>query len=267
MRSGNTYSKASGNKRNNRIMYDARGNRIKSDPLSNKYIRVLLFYILPYLVINGIVLLLVCSSPRISVEVKDTDNYISTEVSFTVKSLLPIKELNVALESEPVEYTKSGKTYTCTVDKNGTFTVDAKALNGMSRSVYTDINLLDDAAPSIDESSISYSRGELSFIIEDTLSGVNYTELYATADDGEQIKPSSTDTASGAVTMLLPKTAEHVELHYEDMVGNAGTAKISLSAAGAVTESSSDSSESSETESAESEAASEAASESTSGST
>ncbi len=226
MRSGNTYSKTSGNRRNNRIMYDARGNRIKSDPLSNKYLRVLLFYILPYLVINGIVLLLVCSSPRISVEVKDTDNYITTEVNFTVNSLLPIKELNVALESEPVEYTKSGNNYTCTVDKNGTFTVDAKSINGMTRSLYTDI----------DESSINYSRGELSFIIEDTLSGVNYAELYGTADDGEQIKPSSTDTASGAVTMLLPKTAEHVNIHYEDMVGNAGSAQISLSAAGAVTE-------------------------------
>lgn len=266
MRSGNTHSRTSGNRRNNRIMYDARGNRIKSDPLSNKYIRVLLFYILPYLVINGIVLLLVCSSPRISVDVKDTDNYITTEVNFTVNSLLPIKELNVALESEPVEYTKSGKTYTCTVDKNGTFTVDAKSINGMTRSVYTDINILDDAAPSIDESSISYSRGELSFIIEDTLSGVNYAELSATADNGEEIKPSSTDTASGSVTMLLPKTAEHVDIHYEDMVGNAGTAKISLSAAGAVAEGSSDSSEAAEAESTVSETDS-AASESSSGTT
>lgn len=266
MKSGNKYSKASGNRRNNRIMYDARGNRIKSDPLSNKYIRVLLFYILPYLVINGIILLLVCSSPRISVEVKDTDNYITTEVNFTVSSLLPIKELNVALESEPVEYTKSGKTYTCTVDKNGTFTVDAKSINGMTRSLYTDINILDDAAPSIDESSINYSRGELSFIIEDTLSGVNYAELYGTADDGEQIKPSSTDTASGAVTMLLPKTAEHVNIHYEDMVGNAGSAQISLSAAGAVTEGTTDSGEVTESESAASESGS-AASESSSSST
>ena len=259
MRSGNTYSGASGRRGNNRIMYDARGRRIKSDPLSNKYLRVLLLYILPYLVINGIILLLVCSSPRISVDVKDTDDYISTEVSFTVKSLLPVKELNVALESEPLEYTKSGKTYTCVVDKNGTFTVDAKSLNGMSRSVYTDINLLDDAAPSIDESSINYSRGELSFTIEDTLSGVNYEALYGTTDSGERVDVSSSDSALGSVTMILPtKTAEYIELHYEDMVGNAGTAKVSLSAAGAVTEGSSDNSASSDSsDSSESAAASE----------
>ena len=256
MRSANMYSGASGRKKNNRIMYDARGRRIKSDPLSNRYLRVLLFYILPYLVINGIILLLVCSSPRISVDVKDTDNYISTQVDFTVKSLLPIKELNVVLESEPLEYTKSGKTYTCTVDKNGTFTVDAKSINGMSHSLYTDINLLDDSAPSIDESSINYSRGELSFTIEDTLSGVNYSDLYATTDDGEQVLASSTDTASGTVTMLLPKTAESVELHYEDMVGNAGTAKISLTAAGAIADGSSDSSDSTDTASAEASSAS-----------
>ena len=151
---------------------------------------------------------------------------------------------------------KSGKTYTCTVDKNGTFTVDAKSINGMSHSLYTDINLLDDSAPSIDESSINYSRGELSFTIEDTLSGVNYSDLYATTDDGEQVLASSTDTASGTVTMLLPKTAESVELHYEDMVGNAGTAKISLTAAGAIADGSSDSSDSTDTASAEASSAS-----------
>ena len=231
MRSGSTYSGRNGR---NRIMYDARGNRVKGDIFSNKYIKVLLFYVLPYLIVNGIVLMLVCSSPRISVDVQDTNDYVSTQVNFTVKSLLPVKELNVSLESEPVEYVKNGKTYTCTVDKNGTFTVDAKSLNGMSRSVYTDINQMDDAAPSIDESSINYSRGELSFTIEDTLSGVNYDEVYGTLDSGEQVVPQSYDTATGSVTMLLPKKADTMELHYEDMVGNAGTAKISLSVAGAV---------------------------------
>lgn len=234
MRSGNTHSKRGGRSTGSHIMYDARGNRVKGDALSNKYIRVLLFYILPYLVINGIILILVCSSPQISVEVKDTNDYVTTQVDFTVKSLLPVKELNVSLESEPLEYEKNGKNYTCTLDKNGTLTVDAKSINGMSRSVYTDINQMDDAAPSIDEASISYSRGELSFTITDTLSGVDYEEVYGTLGDGEKVLPQKYDAATGSVTMLLPKTADSIDLHYEDMVGNAGTAKISLSVAGAV---------------------------------
>ncbi len=232
MRTRSTYSGNSGKRGNNRIMYDARGNRVKSDPLSNKYLRFLLFYALPYLVINGIILLLVCSSPRVSVDVKDTNDYITSEVSFTVSSLLPVKELNVSLESEPLEYTKSGKGYSCTVDKNGTLTIEAKSLNGMTKSVYTDINQLDDSAPSIDESSISYSRGELSFTIADTLSGVNYDSIYGTTDTGERVEVQNYDTGTGSVTMLLPKTAEYVELNFEDMVGNAGTGKVSLSLSG-----------------------------------
>lgn len=234
MRSSNTHSRRSGRSGSSHIMYDARGNRVKSDALSNKYIRVLLFYILPYLVINGIILILVCSSPQITVDVKDTNDYVSTQVNFTVKSLLPIKELNVSLESEPLEYEKNGNTYTCTLDKNGTLTVDAKSINGMSRSVYTDVNQMDDAAPSIDEASIVYSRGELSFTITDTLSGVDYDEVYGTLEDGEKVLPQKYDAATGSVTMLLPKVADSIDLHYEDMVGNAGTAKISLSVAGAI---------------------------------
>lgn len=225
MRTNNLHSGKSGGKR---ILYDARGNRIKSDPLSNKYIHFLLFYVLPYLVVNGLILLLVCSTPRISVDVKDTDNYVTTDVSFTVKSLLPVKELSISLESEPIEYTKSGSTYACTVDKNGTLAIEARSLNGMSRSVYTDINELDDAAPSIDEESINYSRGDLSFNITDTLSGVNFSTIYGILDNGERIEPESYDANTGDVMMILPKTAESVELHFEDMVGNAGTGKISV---------------------------------------
>ena len=232
MRTGNAYSGDSGRNIKKHIMYDARGNRVKSDPLSNKYLRALLFYVLPYLVINGIILLLVCSSPRISVNVKDTDNYLTAEVEFTVKSLLPIKELNVSLESEPLEYEKTSSGYKCTIDKNGTLAVDAKSLNGMSRSVYTPVNQIDDSAPSIDESSISYSRGELKFTIDDTLSGVDFSSITATLDDGETVEVSSYDANTGSVTLILPKTAEHVELHFEDMVGNAGTAKISVSVSG-----------------------------------
>lgn len=234
MKTGNKYYGKTGTGRGgqNQIMYDARGNRIKSDPYSNKYVRFLLIYALPYLVINGIILMLVCSQPKITVNVKDTDDYVQTEIDFTVKSLLPVKELKVSLESEPVEYEKSGSSYKCMVDKNGTFTVEAKSLNGMVCSVYTDVNQIDDSAPSIDESSIEYSRGELSFTISDALSGVNYDSLYGELDNGERIDPHSYDATTGSVTMLLPKTEDAVVLHYEDMVGNAGEGRVTLSVGG-----------------------------------
>lgn len=227
MNSGNTRSKRpSGN--NGRILYDARGSRVKSSALTNKYLRFFLFYVIPYFVINGIILMLVCSTPRISVEVKDTDNYINTEVTFTVKSLLPLKMLNVSLESEPLEYEKSGKGYKCMVSKNGTFTVEARSTNGMSQVAFSDIGMLDDTAPSIDESSISINRGELTFNINDTQAGVDFDSIYAVVNEAETIYPSEYDKSLGIVKFILPKNTEAIELHFEDIVGNARSGRISV---------------------------------------
>ncbi len=223
--SKNSYSGRSGK---GRILYDAHGTRVKGSLLTNKYIRFLLFFLLPYLVINGIILMLVCSSPHISVEVKDTNDYMTAEVDFTVRSLLPIKELKVSLESEPIEAEKTGSTYKCTVNQNGTFTIEATSLNGMLRSSYTDINILDDTAPSIDESSINISNGDLIFTISDTQSGVNYDSIYGVINDTETVYPSEIDKSLGFVTLPLPKNAESIELHFEDMVGNARSGRISV---------------------------------------
>ena len=226
--SSNTLKSGRSGRSGGRILYDAHGTRVKSSILSNKYIRFLLFALLPYLVINGIILLLVCATPRVTVEAKNTDNYVSTEVDFTVKSLLPLKDLQVTLESEPVEYEKSGSTYKCFVTKNGTFAVEAKSINGMTKMIYTDVSMLDDTAPSVDESSINIDRGLLHFTISDTQSGVNYDSVYAVVNGSEQIYPTEIDKSIGYITMILPNNAETIELHFEDMVGNARSGRISV---------------------------------------
>ena len=228
MSSSPKTKRTSGYSGNSRILYDAHGARVKSSPLSNKYLRALLFYVLPYLVVNGIVLLIVCATPHISINVRDTDNYLTTEVDFTVKSLLPIKELTVTLESEPVEYEKSGSTYKCSVSRNGTLIVEAKALNGMMRSAYSDISMLDDTAPSIDESTIHIEGDTLSFTVSDTQSGVNYDSIYGVINDSETIYPTAFDRETGSVSMDIPDHAESVELHFEDMVGNARSGRVSV---------------------------------------
>ena len=235
MSSSNYKSNHSG-RSGGRILYDAHGTRVKSSVLSNKYVRFLLFGLLPYLVINGVILLLVCATPRVNVEVKNTDDYVSTEVDFTIKSILPLKDLQVSLESEPVEYEKSGSTYKCFVKQNGTFAVEAKSINGMTRMVYTDVSMLDDTAPSVDESSINIERGLLHFTISDTQSGVNYDSVYAIINDSEEIYPSEIDKSLGYITMTLPKNTEFIELHFEDMVGNARSGRISVTVSDEVEE-------------------------------
>lgn len=220
-----------------RMLYDARGTRVKNtSPLSNKFVRLLVFWILPYLVINGIIFTLVCASPKVEITVGDTNNYVNADVSFTVKSILPVKNLEVSLESSPIEYERSGNKYTCSVNQNGTFTVKATALNGMQKSVFADVSVLDDTAPSVDEDSVSISQGILTFTVNDTQSGVDFSSIYAVCDGTDEIKPSETDTALGIVSMKLPIATKSIELHFSDIVGNERTGRITVTVGGVETD-------------------------------
>ena len=228
MRSQNSNSQSGRRPGGQRILYDAHGTRVKGSPLSNKLVRFLLFGVIPYLVINGIILLLVCSTPKISIEVKDTNDYVSSDIVFNVHSLLPLKEMKVTMESVPVEYEKSGQNYRCTVSQNGTFYVEATSVNGMMRAAYADVSMLDDTAPAVDEESANIDQGVLSFSISDTQSGVNYDSIYAVVNEEDIVYPSAVDRTLGTVTIPLPSKVTSVELYFEDMVGNARSGHITV---------------------------------------
>lgn len=212
----------------NPILFDARGMRVKAGLLSKKWVRVLLFYVLPYVVINGIIFLLVCSRPRVNIDVLGTNNYISADVEFQVNSFLPLRVLNVTLESEPVEYVKSGNTYSLSITQNGTFMVEATSINGMQVREFVNIGLLDETAPNLDESSTEISSGVLSFVIKDNQAGVDYDSIYAVTDAGENLVPSEVDKTLGAISIETPIGISSLDLYYADMVGNEGSRHISL---------------------------------------
>ena len=228
MRSQNNVSQSGRRPGGQRILYDAHGTRVKSSPLSNKLVRFLLFGLLPYLVINGIILLLVCSTPKISIEVKDTNDYVTSDVVFSVRSLLPLKEMKVTMESAPVEYEKDGSSYRCSVNQNGTFYVEATSVNGMMRAAYADVSMLDDTAPAVDEESAHIDQGSLRFNISDTQSGVNFDSIYAIVNEEQEVYPSEIDKTTGQVTIPLPSKVDSVELYFEDMVGNARSGHITV---------------------------------------
>lgn len=213
-----------------RILYDARGVRIKNKSLP-KWQRALFFYILPYLVVNGIIFLLVTATPKVSLKVGDTVNYRTTEVNFTVKSLLPLKSLSASLESEPIKFEKSGSTYRAEVSHNGNFYVETTALNGMRTSSFVTVNVLDDTPPSIDESSCKIEQGDLTFVITDVESGVNFDTIYGIYDGSKEVKPTHIDRETGSVT--IPMYTDSIELHFEDMVGNAQAGTITATVEGA----------------------------------
>lgn len=206
------------------ILYDARGVRVKKSKLSNEFVKTLLFFVIPYIVINAAVFIIVTATPKVEVKVSDTDNYTSVTASFTVSSLLPLKDIAVTMESEPVEYKKSGSTYTAEITKNGTFYIEATAVNGMHSVGYADVSVLDDTPPVIDETSCHIEQGILTFTISDSQAGVNWSSVYGISSDGEKSIPESVDKEKGRVA--IPMLTDSMELHFEDMVGNQRSASV-----------------------------------------
>lgn len=206
------------------ILYDARGVRVKKSWLSSEFAKTLLFFVIPYIVINSIVFLLVTASPKIEITISETNDYKTAKASFTISSLLPLKETTVTLESEQVEFEKDGSTYTALITKNGTFYVEATSVNGMRSTSYADVSLLDDTPPTIDDNSCHIEEGILIFTVSDSQSGVNWKQIYGLDADGNRVTPDSVDQKAG--TVLIPMTTDSLELHVPDMVGNERTASI-----------------------------------------
>lgn len=221
------------------FLYDARGVRVRKSRLSNEFVRTLLFFVLPYLVINAIIFVIVTATPKVEVNVGNTNNYTSSTAKFTVSCLLPIKEVVATIDSEPVEFTKQGSTYTAHVTKNGTFCVEASAVNGMHALGYTDVSLLDDMPPAIDETSCHIEAGVLTFRISDSQSGVDWSSIYALSENGEKSVPLSIEKESGTVAIQMLE--DKMEICFADMVGNTRSANITanseqMSVQGPVTE-------------------------------
>ena len=156
----------------------------------------------------------------------ETDDYQNTQVEFEVKSLLPISEMTVQMESVDVPYTETSRHhYISDISNNGMFYVTVKSWNGMQTTNYVNVSVLDDTAPSIDEETCNIANGYLTFVIEDSQSGVDFDSIYGIYDGDKQVKPTRMDTATGTVT--IPMYSDTIELHFEDMVGNARMGTIS----------------------------------------
>ena len=63
--------------------------------------------------------------------------------------------MSTSMDGEVLELQKVGsRQYAVSIHKNGALEVTMKNFNGMQRTVYEHINILDDASPTVNESSI-----------------------------------------------------------------------------------------------------------------
>ena len=201
----------------------------------NRFLHNLLWYVLPFIVFNLLLLFLVTASPRIELTVGDTTDYKTVDVSLKVKSLIPIRKLTTTLESQDIEFKKEGGVYHSTLTNNGALEIYVESWNGMPARQNEHIAVLDDTAPSIDEETVVMEDGKLELIAEDNISGINYEAVYATDDAGKRTAPVSYDKETGRITFDLEKGS--LTVYLEDMAGNANQAAFSLSTSGIDTDS------------------------------
>lgn len=185
--------------------------------LESDWFQLLLFYILPFIIINSIIFFLATTKPKYDLSVAETNDYRTTTVTFSIKSYLPLKEVTITLNSEPLDLKRTGKrTYTAVISTNGILDVYMKNFNGMSLSEYEVIDILDDGAPEL----VSYdvNEGILSLTVKDTQSGIDYTSLHATTPSGTVIQPLSVDQSNGLITFQLEP--EGLTVSIKDLSGN-----------------------------------------------
>ena len=181
------------------------------------FLSVLLFYVLPFIVFNGIIFLLVTTRPKAEITIGESSDYITTTMELKVKSLLPIKTMEVSLDSSPIELTKAGKkTYKATLTNNGMLEVKLIGLNKMKAVMYEQVNVLDDTPPAIKDKVLE--NNILSFRLEDTQSGVDYSSISASDEDKTDILPLSIDRSTGLVTFEIEK--ENIAITAKDKIGN-----------------------------------------------
>jgi len=183
----------------------------------NEWGAVLLFYVLPFLVLNGLIFFCVTSQPKIEVEIADTHDYVVTEVTLTVKSFFPTKDIQLSLDDEKLELTKGKKrTYTAVITKNGTLEARVTNINGMYAILYEHANVLDDLPPGIDYT--TDGEGVVFVTVEDSQSGVDFESIYALDSTGQRVEPLTVDRAANSVSYEIDPAGLHV--FAKDKAGN-----------------------------------------------
>ena len=176
-------------------------------------------FLLPFVVINGIILFLFIQVPEISIFDENATEYEEEKIKFTVKCLLPISDIKTYFEDNEIPYTKFNNIYVIEAKDNGTYQIKARAINGSSAEIKASVEAKDVVPPAIDIENALITSNMLVFSIYDVESEINYDNVYATLEDGTRLTPSYIDKSSGTVQFQI-NTQGKITVHVEDMEGN-----------------------------------------------
>lgn len=199
--------------------------QVRKPKKRSEWMDVLLFYVLPFLIVNGILFVLVSARPHITIQVADTKDYRTTSVTVAVSSLLPITEFTSTQEGADLDLTEEKRNhYTGEISKNGVIEIYAKTINGMTAIQYDHVNILDDVAPMVNDQ-YSIENGILTITLEDSQSGLDPVSVNAVTPSGIPSAPIWSDKQSG--TFSFEMGDEPLIIHASDLAGNAMQATFS----------------------------------------
>lgn len=181
------------------------------------FLHLLLFYILPFLLFNGILFYCVTAKPKISLEIGDTKDYLTTEATLKISSWFPTKSISVNMHGEELELGDPEKrTYTIPIYTNGLLEANVTNLNGMVSAQFVQVNILDDNPPTIEDAQIA--DGIVKVTLSDSQSGINFDSIYAINSAGEQLVPLTVDRETN--TLSFEMDPEGLQIYAQDKAGN-----------------------------------------------
>ena len=163
------------NQYNNQYRPNRRSKRIgnRRNGQGGGFLSILLFYVLPFIVFNGLIFFLVTSKPKAELTVLESSDYTTTNIELKIKSLLPQKSIVATLDGTAVDLIKTGsKTYSAVLHNNGLLNVQVIGFNKMKTNLDEQVSVLDDTAPIMKDRLIE--DGVFSFRLEDSQSGVRF---------------------------------------------------------------------------------------------
>ena len=184
---------------------------------------VVLFYIIPFLLINLLIFFLVTLRPKFKLHIEESSDFRTAEIQVEMHPRLPLAAFEVKLDDTPLNLENlGGGHYKASVDYNGTLEVTVRYINGMHRTQYEHIGSVDDQPPLISGDELDGNMLTVSF--DDPQSGINYDSIYAMDADEERVLPSSIDESENkAVFQVL---TSRLEVHISDQLGHEAVANF-----------------------------------------
>lgn len=179
--------------------------------------RIFIGFLIPYIIINGIIFFLIICKPHIDI-LSDTTSSKNQNVRFKISNLLPTTKISITKDNLAVQYVKDGNEYVIPINENGTIKIEVTSINQMTATTYIDISSLDDVSPTINIEDATFAVNTLTIGVTDNDSGINYDKIYGTID-GTVVQPIFIDKSTGTLKFKI-ESGTSITIHVEDNNGN-----------------------------------------------